>query len=286
MDLTQDNQQDYYKNKAHKYFIKYNQLKLKMENNILNGGSKPYWYNTLVEEAKVIYNVLPKIADEPKSNIILTGSMALALLLGNEGMYDELDQAFIDVDDSSKKLRPNDLDLIYQGSTDTDNFNIKSVTIMNNSNLISYKRKEAMAISSVKYLIDEEDKKYISDENFPLIQDFDLTNVTENHKEKPFTKLPFIEIMGIKVLTPEKLLSFYDDNFLEKNINKIEVLTNFITKIKKNQQLTEKYSIRSERYIPEGYQESRFEPSRKIPKLNFGDLEEPSANIPSFKLDF
>lgn len=276
MSLSNDN--EYYMYKAHKYFTKYEQLK--QSKNILKGGmrqsskdspvrSKPLWFNNLVEETKVIYDSLSAIsntADEPKKTIILSGSAALALLLGSAEMYTELYKAF----NSDENTKPNDLDFIYQGSTKNDNLNITSITTMIQP---IYKRIQETAISSPKYVL-----------TTPIIRDFDLTNVNTNHKDMPFIKLPYINIYGIKVLTPDKLLSYYNDESLEKNINKIEQLTGFIEIIESNSELKDRYSrfIKDDRYVPQtsvvgtSFRSSAMrlfgdELPRKVPSFSFDD---------------
>jgi hypothetical protein len=215
-------QDEYYKKKAYKYFIKYTQLKLR-------GGAQPEWYEILLKESIVIYQKLPIV----NNTIILSGSAAIALLLGNAGI--DLRNAFIDPLDSSKNTRPKDLDFIYQGSTKNDNINLSEITVqLPNSSIVKYKRKEDRAISSNKYIID-------SKQNV-LIQDFDLTNVNTNYKETKIRELPYIIINGIKVLTPEKLLSFYEDESLEKDTYKIQELSNFVERIKRDPLLKEKYT--------------------------------------------
>ena len=232
MSLSKD--ESYYKIKAYKYYTKYNQLKL-----TLKGGGKPVWFDELVKETNLLYKELSKYNDEPKT-IILTGSAALALLLGNENMDQELVNAFVNVSDPTN-IRPSDLDFIYQGNTKNDNFTMKNITVNYDIGKVSYNRKEASAISSVKFLIDG---------NHPslLIKDFDLTNVNENYKETSFTLLPYVEIMGVNVLAPVKLLEYYNDEMLEKNINKIKELTNFVEKIESDPKLKNFYTIISKKY--------------------------------------
>jgi len=240
----QDN--DYYKKKASKYFTKYTLLKQVFENMKLKGGAKPEWYHKLINETKLIYNSLTEKSinsSDPKNIIILSGSAALAILLGYENMDLMMNQAFELTSQDSK--RPNDLDFIYQGTTKNDNLDIPNISIIINGNIVKYNRKEG-AISSPKYLVEE---KYNLIK--PLIKDFDLTNLNTNYKDTSFVKIPYINIDGINVITPEKLLSFYEDDFLEKNINKIQVLTLFVDNIKSNKLLQIKYSPVINRYIPQ-----------------------------------
>lgn len=257
MSLLKD--EKYYKEKAYKYYTKYTELKQRMK-----GGAKPDWYDELVQETKLIYDNLTRQSascGEPKNTIILSGSAAMALLLG----YVNADTVF---------PKPNDLDFIYQGATQFDNHNIPSITIQYQNSMslsipITYNRKQG-AISSPEYNID-------NDNNMMLIKKIDLTNLNERTKENEFTKLPYINIYGINVITPIKLLSFYNDDFLEKNINKIEILTKFIDKINSDMELKKKYTpiLQDNKYIPAVNIRSRLrldddEPdAKRPPKLTF-----------------
>jgi len=259
--MSLSNIDEYYKKKAFKYFTKYNELKSGMNNLILKGGAKPDWYDDLVKEAKIIYDKLSEYCGEdssdPKNPIILSGSAAVALLLANENMDQELHDAFViyvDPDDFTSpdepvdlanpikisKSRPDDLDFVYQGTTLNDNYNIKSITIDYDTIPITYKRKQDQAISSPKYEIVGANNELSTK---PIIKHFDLTNVSPNDKfkVKSFNKLPYVIVSGIKVLAPGKLLEFYEDNLLPKNTNKVEQLSNFVSKIESNQELIEKY---------------------------------------------
>ena len=120
MSLT--NMNEYYKKKALKYYTKYIQLKLKLNNSILKGGYKPVWFDELITETKLIYDSLSKETDK---NIILSGSAAIALLLGNLNMFEEITMAF----QNSMGNRPHDLDFIYQGGKGKTNLDIKSIII-------------------------------------------------------------------------------------------------------------------------------------------------------------
>jgi len=292
---------DYYKKKALKYFTKYTMLKKSSTN--MRGGGKPVWLEDLIKEAKLIYDELSiksKSEGEPKESIILSGSAALSLLLAYNGMDDELTKAFVDPYDSSKNNRPNDLDFIYQGTDENDNLNITTITIISENTTtsldlfnreivttnkipIKYNRKEKTAISSPKYEIEQTSTK----PSKLLIKDFDLTNINHMKKKVPFTKLNYINIYGIKVLTPEKLLSIYNEEFDEKNINKIEQLDILNSKIKKDPLLEEKYRPISKdvKYIPEGYNERQIFSRRPVSKLSF-DMEEQDTVIPVSKLSF
>jgi hypothetical protein len=270
---------EYYEKKAYKYFTKYTMLINIIKNRMLHGGGKPDWYETLVDEAKIIYSALSQytnMSEEPKNIIILSGSAALALLLGEAGMDKELHDAFIDPANINRNLKPNDLDFIYQGVTKEDNFDIKNITVMNQGDNILYNRKEATAISSPKYIIE---KNYMSSV-LPTIKDFDLTNTSQNRKETSFTMLNYVNIRGIKVLSPESLLSFYKDDSLEKNTNKIKQLTNLI--------LAKKYNtmMQSKKYIPVEQTKSRFYEMVSLrPKLRFDDDDIPSGKIPKLNLE-
>ena len=301
---------DYYKKKALKYFTKYTMLKKSSQN--MRGGGKPVWLEDLIKEAKLIYDELSiksKSAGEPKEAIVLSGSAALALLLAYNGMDDELTKAFVDPLDSSRNNRPNDLDFIYQGTDDNDNLNITTITIISENTTtsldlfnrevvkndkipITYIRKEKTAISSPKYEIEQHYKESsmmpsTKPSMKPLIKDFDLTNINHYKKITPFTKLNYINIYGIKVLTPEKLLSIYNEEFDEKNINKIEQLDILNSKIKKDPLLDEKYRPISKdvKYIPQGYNERQVFSMRPVSKLSF-DMEEQDTIIPVSKLSF
>jgi hypothetical protein len=194
------------------YYQKY--LKYKKKYLMLKGGSKPLWYDRLVTEATLIYRAitqkLPESPDDPKNTIILSGSAAIALLLGNENMFKELNEIF------TNDKRPSDLDFIYEGKIKDDNVHIKDNEIRIDSG-ITYKKSKPTdnTITSQKYTIPDE--LYTSLDIKPVIKDFDLTNMNQSVKEKTFTKLPYIEIYGIKVITPAKLLSlyeeYYDDEF-------------------------------------------------------------------------
>ena len=88
--------------------------------------------------------------------------------------------------------------------------------------------------------------------------------------------------MGIKILTPERLLEYYNDEMLEKNINKIEELTKFVDKIKSDPKLKEKYSIKIEKYIGKDQPRSRFHDLSFRPKRNIfeeDDVVKPNRNI-------
>ena len=243
--MSLSNDEDY-KKKALKYFTKYTQLKLSLTN--LKGGSIPIWYNDLVKESQSIYrslSIISSLTGEPKNSIMLSGSAALALYLGNENMDVELNEIF-----SGDYKSPGDLDFIYQGSNKNDNLNIPSVQIRYNTDLpITFTRTQETAISSPEYIIDP----FYQSLDKPLIKKFDLTNVNPYQKEISFTKLPYITIYGIKVVTPEKLLSFYNDDFLEKNITKVEILTNFIDRMKSDK-------IKEQLYCPV-FKDNKYNPS-------------------------
>jgi hypothetical protein len=223
------------------YYQKY--LKYKKKYLMLKGGTRPLWYDQLVMEAELIYRAitknLPESPEEPKNTIILTGSAAIALLLGNENMFAELNMIF------TNDKKPADLDFIYEGTYKDDLLNIEKCTIMMEGKEITYTRKTGKISSA----------KYVTEDNKTLIKDFDLTNMQNREakkQEKPFTKLPYIIINGIKVITPDKLLSLYRDNEeninpddIEKvtyNTNKMAQLDSFNKKIVATPELLKKYS--------------------------------------------
>jgi hypothetical protein len=248
------------------YYQKY--LKYKKKYLILKGGSKPLWYDALVTEATLIYTAIaPKTElDEPKNTIILTGSAAIALLLGNENMFEELKMIF------TGDKKPADLDFIYKGTYKENLHNIPKCIIMLQGKQITYNRKSDYPIKSSKYMIED---KYKSPNSIPLIKEVDLTNMNDRElkqKDKPFMKLPYIIINGIKVITPEELVSLYnsftedinpdDVEKVKYNTNKITQLTNFIAKINESSELKKKYSAvnKDEKYEP--YDEESNRPKR------------------------
>jgi len=264
MSLSND---EYYKKKALKYFTKYTQLKLSLAN--LKGGGMPIWYDDLVKETQSVYrslSIASSQSGEPKNSIMLSGSAALALYLGNENMDVELNEIF-----TGDYKSPGDLDFVYQGSTKNDNLNIPSLQIRIDSDRpITFTRTQETAISSPEYIIDP---SYQSLDK-PSIKKFDLTNVNPYQKEISFTKLPYITIYGIKVVTPEKLLSFYNDDFLEKNITKVEILTNFIDRMKSDKMKEQLYCpiFENNKYNPTT---NTLVPPRPISRLLLEDDDSP-----------
>jgi hypothetical protein len=195
-----------YKQKALKYKAKYLELKKQFEKlNFQNGGIIPEWYPQFENEMReIFFNVSNRYP-----NVVLTGSGAIAYLLKELGIDDEL-----------SNFKPGDLDLIY-----------KSRVAEPNPKMIGdYKIKPGQEYeSSVTFMLNTSDNKYI--------KSFDVSKTNPNIKSFKFN--------GIEIIDLNRLKSDYKPSFetpeerIEKDRYKMNLIEKIIQHIGKEGRLNE-----------------------------------------------
>lgn len=195
-----------YKQKALKYKAKYFELKKTFEKlNIQNGGTIPEWYPQFENEMREIFNSVSNYYP----NIVLTGSGAIAYLLNEFGMDEEL-----------TTFKPGDLDLIYKSR----------VTERNPKMIGEYKIKPGQEYeSSVSFILNTSNNKYI--------KSFDVSKTNPNIKSFNFN--------GIEIIDLNRLKSDYKPSFetpeerIEKDRYKMSLIDKIIQHIGREGRLNE-----------------------------------------------
>ena len=191
--------ENYYYNKANKYYLKYNQLKTMLGLHKQVGGSKPLWF-------RHFYSQLESISKLFTQDVVLTGSGALTMLL----MYANRDDLL------NKMTQPNDLDFVYV-SVGT---NYYSPNKIGEFNRLQPPQRSVQYIKNIQASQSNHNDTKLQDFE---IKSFDMTQVP---------KISYIVINGINVITPTVLLSYYtnedDPKLIDKNIQKISILNELI----------------------------------------------------------
>jgi hypothetical protein len=209
MNLSQD--EEFYKNKALKYKMKYLFLKQKMF-----GGAKPAWFDKFNQELIDFF---------PSGNeFILSGSGALVTLLNYFDKFDLLDNNLLDI--------PADFDIIYvDGLTvfsPVRSFGqgkfIKRGSNLTRSSIFDYKVPDASDPDYVNL------KKIYDD---ILIKKLDLTRISDMNIDYISVKNPEQQEL-FKVISPKTLLKLYVENYEVKNENKIKILKELIKYLEQN----------------------------------------------------
>lgn len=198
-----------YKQKALKYKIKYLELKKKMNKQEIIGGKIPEWYDKFESELYEIYNSI----NNNYPDVILTGSGAIAYLLKQLEMEDELEN-----------FKPGDLDLIYRSRTRVLNPTTIRTTF-GNYEIKSGQENE----SSVTFISNDKNSS-----NF--IKSFDVSKVPD---VKSFS-LNGIEIINLNRLKFDYVPDFTtEEERKEKDLYKISLIEKIIYKIGTKHRLDE-----------------------------------------------
>jgi len=166
-----------YKEKALKYKLKYMDLKIQY-NRFLLGGSLPAWYTGFLNDLVEIYESVENKYKTP----VLTGSGAIAYLLYNLDMLEDLDEL------TKNNANPHDLDFLY----------ISKTALTNPNEILDYKLNPTQQTeSSVTFSLPNSND---SDSNTRYIKSFDISKVRQ---------IKSFVLGGIRIINLNNLKSFY-----------------------------------------------------------------------------
>ncbi len=171
-----------YKEKALKYKIKYLELKKKMnESKNIKLGGRPQWYNNFSRELEQIYSSVNTTYYTSQSDVVLTGSGAIAYVLNYLNMNMDLDQL------EANGINPHDLDSLYSSRTG----------IPNPDSILNYYINPAQKReTSVTFSLSESNPNY----NLTYIKSFDVSKVE---------KVKSVKLGNINVINLNSLKGFY-----------------------------------------------------------------------------
>ena len=234
-----------YKEKALKYKLKYlNLTQQLLSRQIFRGGSlvggmSSEDYNKFSLELCTIYNAVSGSYTTNDGEPVLTGSGAIAFVLKQLGMEDDLSSL------SSNDINPHDLDFLYISP---------KLSLRNPSSIINYEIDPAhKTASSSKFLLPETYAGY----NARYIKSFD---VTKTSKVKSFNLK--CGDSNIKIINLKRLKEYYKDNTNESRFEKDNLkiqLINKIIQIIKDKGLEEQYGLITESSEPKGTGSSMFD---------------------------
>lgn len=254
-----------YEKKARKYKMKYELLLQKLKLNgydvtdSQDGGFSRDDYLVFENELKQIYNLVSGEFDEDDGEFIaLTGSGALAYILFNLGMNEELEEMAV----------PNDLDIVYYTKNKLNNF----------------------TKSTIGDYVVEPGKQTLDSRPFILrpelqsgkkILQFDLTKMKERKPE-------FIQLsnrvlgksININILNLDKLKELYEDSETDQNQEKIKSRIQLINKIishirnSGDPELMEKYKLFKNVTTRTETRPKSFEADKFVIKSNLFDEDE------------
>ena len=204
-----------YKEKAEKYKFKYLELKKKYSSFLQHGGL-PEWYEKFSNDLNQIYRGI-KMYYTTQSEPVLTGSGAIAYLLRNLNMLEDLDG--LDKND----INPHDLDFLY----------ISRTGLQNPHSIASYQiNPMQQRETSVTFSLPSSEPSFTT----KYIKSFDVSKVE---------KIKSFELGGIQIINLNSLKSFYisdqfdDEGRKEKDTYKKALIEKIITKIHKEGRLHE-----------------------------------------------
>jgi hypothetical protein len=234
-----------FKEKAQKYKLKYHELKQKL--NSQHGGMNNDDYRKFKDELHLIYTSVNGYYYNNDNNIVLTGSGAIAFILKQLGMDDDINSL------SNDDINPHDLDFLYISP---------KMTLNNPDNILDYVINPSQKIeSSVTFSLPESSPSY----GQRYIKSFDISKAS---------RVKCFELDGIHIINLKVLKEDYIDNIRsDKDTLKINLLDKIINTINEKK-LQESYGL--------GIQKSNVREISVLrnnnlfdspPKLNYNDFD-------------